>query len=71
LGVWGAVAAQIDEPPILILDDPFSGLDPERRTRLTEGLAERGQVLISVPDQAQVPSGATVWELEGGSVEAR
>lgn len=71
LGVWGAVSVEIDEPPILILDDPFSGLDPERRARLSGGLAPRGQVLISVPDEAQVPSGATVWEVEEGSVRAR
>ena len=69
LGVWGAVAAEIDEPPILILDDPFSGLDPVRRKRLGDGLSSRGQVLISVPDRAQVPAGASVWELEGGRVE--
>jgi DNA replication and repair protein RecF len=71
LGVWGAVSVEIDEPPILILDDPFSGLDPERRARLSGGMASRGQVLISVPDEAQVPPGATVWEVREGSVRAR
>lgn len=71
LGVWGAVSVEVDEPPILILDDPFSGLDPERRQRLSEGLASRGQVLISVPDRAQVPEGAGVWEVEEGRVRAR
>jgi DNA replication and repair protein RecF len=68
LGVWGAVSAEIDEPPLLILDDPFSGLDPERRARLSGGLSSRGQVLISVPDEAQVPPGATVWRVEEGNV---
>lgn len=71
LGMWGAVSAEIHESPVLLLDDPFSGLDPERRSRLTEGLAARGQVLVSVPDEAQVPAGATVWEVEEGSVKAR
>ncbi len=71
LGVWGAVAAEAGEPPILVLDDPFSGLDPVRRRRLGDGLEERGQVLISVPDEVQVPTGAAVWEVEGGRVRAR
>ncbi len=66
LGVWGAVSAEIDEPPVLVLDDPFSGMDPLRRGRLAEGLASRGQVLISVPDRVQVPDGATVWQVEEG-----
>jgi DNA replication and repair protein RecF len=71
LGVWGAVSAEIDETPILVLDDPFSGLDPVRRQRLSEGLASRGQVLISVPDRVQVPEGATVFEVKEGHASAR
>jgi DNA replication and repair protein RecF len=71
LGIWGAASVEIDEAPILILDDPFSGLDPARRRRLGEGLESRGQVLISVPDEAQVPSGASVWEVGTGGVKER
>ncbi|MGH2766374.1 MAG: hypothetical protein ACRDKA_10760 [Actinomycetota bacterium] len=71
LGVWGAVGAEAGEPPILLLDDPFSGLDPVRRRRLGEGLADRGQVLIAVPDETQVPAGASVWEVEGGRARPR
>ena len=71
LGLWGAVSAEAGEPPVLLLDDPFSGLDPVRRRRLGEGLAERGQVLIAVPDEAQVPQGAAVWAVEGGHVRPR
>ena len=71
LGIWGSVSVEIDEPPLLVLDDPFSGLDPERRRRLADGLASRGQVLISVPDEAQVPTGANVWEVEAGRAKER
>ena len=71
LGVWGGVSAEIDEPPVLILDDPFSGLDPQRRRRLTDGFGARGQVLISVPDEAQVPPGADVWEVREGHAAQR
>jgi DNA replication and repair protein RecF len=71
LGMWGAVAAEVGEPPVLLLDDPFSGLDPDRRRALGRGLAARGQVLLTVPDEAQVPPGALVWEVRGGRVDAR
>jgi DNA replication and repair protein RecF len=71
LGEWAATSAEIGEPPVLILDDPFSGLDPERRRRLSRGLGGRGQVLISVPDEALIPAGADVWEVEEGRVRVR
>ena len=71
LGVWAGVSVEVDEPPVLILDDPFSGLDPQRRKRLAAGFASRGQVLISVPDEAQVPAGADVWDVKEGHATAR
>jgi DNA replication and repair protein RecF len=70
LATGRAVAREIGEPPVLFLDDPFSGLDPGRRRRLAAGLAGRGQTLISVPDRAQVPEGADVWLVDGGAVAA-
>ena len=71
LGVAGAVEAEVGEPPVLILDDPFSGLDPARRRRLGDLLEGRGQVLVSVPDENQVPADAAVWEVDDGAVRAR
>lgn len=71
LGLAGAVEVETGEPPVVVLDDPFSGLDPERRGRLGTLLGSRGQVLVSVPDQNHVPEGAKVWEVRDGSVRAR
>ena len=48
LGLATAVAAEIGEPPLLLVDDPFSALDPRRRDRIGERLAARGgQVVIT------------------------
>lgn len=68
LALGSALSAEAGEDPMLFLDDPFSGLDPARRERLASGLTERGQVIMSVPDRAQVPSGAAVLGVEGGIV---
>jgi recombinational DNA repair ATPase RecF len=50
------------------LDDPFSPFDPERRRRVAGSLEGRGQLFVAVPDEAQVPSGATVWRVKEGRV---
>jgi recombinational DNA repair ATPase RecF len=41
----------------VLLDDPFSALDPSRQRRAAERLAARGQVFVSVADAAHVPAG--------------
>ncbi len=66
-----AVAAEIGEDPILLLDDPFSALDPLRRQRLSGGLSGRGQVLIAIPDGSQLPAEIRVWCVSEGTVTAR
>jgi DNA replication and repair protein RecF len=71
LGTAEALSEEVGEPAVVLLDDPFSGLDPSRRERLQEGLRSRGQVLMSIPDEAQVPPGATVWEVSDGGVRLR
>lgn len=71
LGLGEAVGEEAGEPPILLLDDPFSGLDPVRRRRLAGALGGRGQVLIAVPDEGHVPQGATLWCAEEGGIVPR
>ena len=72
-GLASAVTLELGEPPILLVDDPFSALDPRRRDQIGERLAARGgQVLISVADDAHVPAVVdAVWRIEGGTVIPR
>jgi DNA replication and repair protein RecF len=68
LALARAVAEETGELPTVFLDDPFSALDPVRRRRLAEGLHGRGQLLIAIPDEQQLPDGAAVWRVRDGSV---
>ncbi|MGH2540694.1 MAG: DNA replication/repair protein RecF [Actinomycetota bacterium] len=73
VGLASAVTEEIGEPPVLLIDDPFSALDPRRRDRFVERLAERGgQVFLSVADEADVPALAgAVWDVSAGAVTPR
>ena len=72
LGLAAAIGKEIGELPVLVLDDPFSALDPRRQLQVAERLVERGQVFVSVADEAHVPPGAVqVWGVQAGSVEVR
>jgi DNA replication and repair protein RecF len=61
LGAHAAIAEALGEAPVLLLDDPFTLLDPERRARAVTALPEDGQILITAADPAEVPGalGAT------------
>jgi DNA replication and repair protein RecF len=73
LALSTAVAAELGEPPVLLVDDPFSALDPDRRDRVGARLTAReGQVVISVADEAAIPRGAAaVWDIRAGTVQER
>jgi DNA replication and repair protein RecF len=72
LGLAAAIAGEVGEPPVTLLDDPFSALDPARQRRLAERLPSRGQVVISVAEEAHVPANAdAVWDVSDGAVSAR
>ena len=72
LGLASAVAEEVKEAPVLLLDDPFSALDPRRRHQVAERLTARGQVFVSVADESHVPKpSAAVWDVVAGSVTPR
>jgi DNA replication and repair protein RecF len=72
LGLGSAIEAEVGEPPVLLLDDPFSALDPRRGGQVADRLAGRGQVVVTVADEAHVPVKAeAVWDVSAGAVTVR
>ena len=73
IGLGTAVGAEIGEPAILLVDDPFSALDPGRRDLIGGRLAARdGQVVVSVADEDDVPAAAhATWDVSAGTVSPR
>lgn len=57
-------------PPLMLLDDVMSELDPDRRELLVETLAGAGQALVTATHLSQLPSGPrTELQIRGGRVE--
>lgn len=72
LGLAEALGEEAGERPVVLLDDPFSALDPQRQARVGERLFARGQVVLSVADEAHVPVHAdAVWDVSAGAVTVR
>lgn len=59
--------------PIVLLDDVFSELDPDRSSRLSGLLADRGQVIVTTADPAALDGAraqrAGVWRIVDGRLE--
>jgi DNA replication and repair protein RecF len=71
LGLGEAISDEVGERPVVLLDDPFSALDP-RGSGIAERLTGRGQVFVSVADESHVPPQATtMWDVRAGGVEVR
>jgi len=63
-----AIADLIDRPPILLLDDVYSELDPSRAAALTRALPT-AQTLVTTADPADVPLEGAAWQIDDGVVE--
>ena len=50
------LTARVGEPPVFLLDDVLSELDPERRQILAARVARVGQALITATDAAMLPA---------------
>ena len=59
--------------PIVLLDDVFSELDPDRSARLSGLLAGRGQVIVTTADPGTLEAArerhAAVWRIRDGRLE--
>ncbi len=67
LGLHAAVRDHTGRVPVLVLDDVFSELDPDRSTRLAAALPP-GQVFITTAHPEEVPVAGRWWRVEGGNV---
>jgi DNA replication and repair protein RecF len=65
------LTAQDGRPPLLLLDDVFSELDPDRRSHLVRRIAELPQAFVTTttPDDLDpaLVRAATTWSVEAGS----
>jgi DNA replication and repair protein RecF len=59
--------------PVVLLDDVFSELDPDRASRLSELLTGRGQVIVTTADpgtlEPRTGAAAAVWRIVEGRLE--
>lgn len=59
--------------PMVLLDDVFSELDPDRAARLSDLLADRGQVIVTTADPGTLEAArrrrAAVWRIARGRLE--
>jgi DNA replication and repair protein RecF len=67
------IAERTGEPPVLLLDDVLSELDPERRLALLERVGEQEQVIITSVEAGPFPAAAmadaVVRRIQAGEVQ--
>lgn len=65
----GPVAEAVGSPPVLLLDDALSELDPMVQSRVLAHIAGAGQVFLTTAEAALPEAGtAAWWEVRGGQV---
>ncbi|MBI4728208.1 MAG: DNA replication and repair protein RecF [Acidobacteria bacterium] len=68
LGAAAAIAEAFADEPVLLLDDPFTPLDPARRERLAGALPAGAQAIVTAADPGEIPEtfgGGTLLVREG------
>jgi DNA replication and repair protein RecF len=66
LAAHRAIASALAEPPVLLLDDVFSELDPNRSRALARALPNDTQTMITSARPEDVPIAGTVWKVGEG-----
>ena len=69
LAAHRSIAEATGEPPVLILDDVFSELDPKRSAALAAALPGDTQTLISSARPEDVPVSGRTWQVDEGAVK--
>ncbi len=70
LGAHEAVSRAIGDEPVLLLDDPFTLLDPERRERMASALPPDAQVVLTAADPREIPPGLGARAVEAEELRA-
>lgn len=68
LAAHRAISEAVADSPVLLLDDVFSELDPERAKYLASALPAGTQTLITTARPEDVPVAGRVWAVSGGVV---
>lgn len=68
LGSHACIEQTIGDPPVLLLDDPFTLLDPVRRQRLADLLPD-AQLLITAADPSEIPDSLPVHRVSAESLQ--
>lgn len=63
LGSHGCIEQTIGDAPVLLLDDPFTLLDPVRRRRLAD-ILPAAQLLVTAADPAEIPGNLEITRLD-------
>ena len=65
----GPVESAVGSPPVLLLDDALSELDPDVQRLVLRQIHKQGQVFLTTAETAVAESSAgTCWEVNGGMV---
>lgn len=67
IAAFGLLEDRHDQPPILLLDDVFSELDPGRSEGVIE-LLPKGQVFVTSAREDEVPLAGRRWQVTAGAI---